>query len=48
MAAAVIGIDVAFPGRAEAAGLHATACVQRDDIAGIKSNRWIVGETAIN
>src|SRR5215831_8733464 len=48
MAAAVIGIDVAFPGRAEAAALHATACVQCHHIAGIKSNRWIVGETAIN
>src|ERR1019366_2321781 len=48
MTTAVIGIHVAFPRRAEAAALHATACVQRDDIAGIKSDGGIIGETAIN
>jgi len=48
MTAAVIGIHVAFPRRAEAAALHATACVQRDNIAGIKSDGRIIGETAIN
>ena len=48
MAAAVVGIHVTFPRRAEAAALHATACVQRDDIAGIKSDGGIIGETAID
>src|SRR6266571_1103729 len=53
MAAAVVRINIALPRPApeepaEPAALHATACVQRYDVAGFEGDGGIVGKTAFD